>query len=124
MHLLHKNVADLAAAGAAHLHLDGDNRYLERALSALLSLDDRKLRAIGVGALSYAALLVTEGTGLLLRQRWAEYFTAIVTGSLIPLELYELVRRVTVTRIMVLAVNVAIVWYLCGVLVRGRRRGP
>ena len=124
LHLIHKHVVDVAAAGAAHLHLDSDNRYLERALSALLSLDDRKLRRIGAGALCYAALLLTEGTGLLLRKRWAEYFTVIVTGSFIPLELYELVRRVTVTRFIVLAVNVAIVWYLIGVLRRGPGHGP
>lgn len=124
LHLIHKSVADLATAGAARLHLDTDNRHIERALSALLEVDDRKLRAIGAGALSYAALLLTEGAGLLLRKRWAEYFTVIVTGSFIPLELYELVRRLTVTRFIVLAVNVAIVWYLIGVLWRDRGHGP
>jgi len=97
LHLIHKNVADLAAAGAARRHLDTDNRHLERALGALREVDDRKLRAIGAGALSYAALLPTEGAGLLFRKRWAEYFTVVVTGSFIPLELYEMVRRLTIT---------------------------
>ncbi len=46
----------------------------------LLSLDDRKLKAIGAGTFFYAALLLTEGIGLLLRRRWAEYFTVIVTA--------------------------------------------
>ena len=59
--------------------------------------------------------------GLLLRRRWAEYFTVIVTGSLIPLEVYELWRRVTPARLMLVGVNVAVVWYLIAVLRRTRQ---
>jgi uncharacterized membrane protein (DUF2068 family) len=94
------------------------NRYVDAVLGKLLSLDDRKLKAISAGTFFYAALLSTEGIGLLLRKRWAEYFTVIVTGSFIPLELYELVRRVTVTRVVLLGINVAVVWYLVVVLRR------
>jgi hypothetical protein len=50
--------------------------------------------------------------GLWLRRRWAEYLTVIVTGSFIPLEIYEIVEHFTVLRVVVLAVNVAIVIYL------------
>ena len=118
LHLLHKDIDDVTAAWAAHLHLDTDNRYVDAALGKLISLDDRKLREISAGTFFYAALLLTEGVGLLLRRRWAEYFTVIVTGSFIPLELYELARHVTVTRVVVLAINVAVVWYLVVVLRR------
>jgi uncharacterized membrane protein (DUF2068 family) len=69
-------------------------------------------------------LLLTEGTGLLLRQRWAEYFTVVVTGSFIPLELYELARHVTVPRLIVTGINVAIVWYLIVTLRRGGVQAP
>ena len=76
--------------GSPTCMLDPDNRYVDRVLSTLSSLDGRKLKAISAGTFLYSALLLTEGTGLLLRQRWAEYFTVVVTGSFIPLELYEL----------------------------------
>jgi uncharacterized membrane protein (DUF2068 family) len=66
----------------------------------------------------YAALLLTEGVGLLFRARWAEYFTVVITASFVPLELYEIARHLTLARVTVLAVNVAIVWYL---IVRLRR---
>jgi hypothetical protein len=36
-----------------------------------------------------------EGVGLWLRKRWAEWLTVIATSLLVPLELYELVRRAT-----------------------------
>jgi len=118
LHLLHKDIDDVTATWAARLHLDVGNRYVDAVLGKLLSLDDRKLKAISAGTFFYAALLSTEGIGLLLRKRWAEYFTVIVTGSFIPLELYELLRRVTVTRVALLGINVAIVWYLVVVLRR------
>lgn len=117
--MLHKDVADVVALWVAQVHVDPNNRYVDRALSKLLALDDRKLKAISAGMFFYSVLLLTEGTGLLLRQRWAEYFTVIVTGSFLPLELYELVRHVTVMRLIVIGVNVAIVWYLIVTLRRG-----
>jgi uncharacterized membrane protein (DUF2068 family) len=91
------------------------------ALSKLLSLDAYQLRKVSAGIFSYAALLLTEGTGLLLRQRWAEYFTIIVTASFIPLELYELAKRITFARLIVVGINVAVVWYLASRL-RPRRQ--
>jgi uncharacterized membrane protein (DUF2068 family) len=121
LQLLHKDIGDVTATWASRLHLDVGNRYVDRALGKLMALDDRKLKAISAGTLFYAALLLTEGVGLLLRRRWAEYFTVIVTSSFIPLELYELVKHVTATRVAVIGVNVAVVWYLVVVLRRGSR---
>lgn len=121
LHLIHKDVAEVVAGWFAQVHVDPDNRYVDRVLTRLLSVDDRQLKAIGVGTFGYAALLLTEGIGLLLRQRWAEYFTVIVTGSFIPLEIYELSRHVTLTRLIVIAVNLAILGYLIVLL---RRRSP
>jgi uncharacterized membrane protein (DUF2068 family) len=119
--LLHENVADALASWATELH---EHRYLNTALSALLALDPHRLRQISAGVFSYAALLLTEGIGLLLRKRWAEFFTVIVTASFIPLELYELAKRVTVTRLIVVAVNVAVVGYLVGRLRQDRHAMP
>jgi uncharacterized membrane protein (DUF2068 family) len=112
LQLLHRDVADTLASLVYHLHLRPENRYVGRLLALVVGVDPRRLRAISAGTFTYAALLLTEGIGLLLRQRWAEYLTAIITGSFIPLELYELARRWTFTRMAVVVVNAAIVWYL------------
>jgi uncharacterized membrane protein (DUF2068 family) len=50
--------------------------------------------------------------GLLLRKRWAEYFTIVTTGGLIPLEIFEITRHFTVAKLVIGLVNVLIVWYL------------
>jgi uncharacterized membrane protein (DUF2068 family) len=118
--LLHQDFAEFIASWAMQLH---EHRHLNRALSKVLSLDPGKLRAISAGTFFYAALLLTEGVGLLLRKRWAEYFTVFVTTSFIPLELYELAKHITVTRVIVVVINVAIVWYLLTRLFRRRRPG-
>jgi uncharacterized membrane protein (DUF2068 family) len=99
---------------------------LERALSALLRwLGDATpttLQITGLVALAYGVVLGVEGTGLWKGKSWAEWFSVIVTGSLIPLELWEVTQRFTPVRVGVLVLNVAVVWYLVQNL-RAHRRG-
>jgi uncharacterized membrane protein (DUF2068 family) len=61
-----------------------------------------------------------EGGGLFLRKRWAEWLTVVATTLLIPLELYELVRRPSALKGAGLIVNILIVLYLVRVV---RRKG-
>ena len=112
------------AASVAHwldvLRVDPDNRFIHPILAKLFSVTPRQLRELSAGTFFYAALLGIESAGLLLRKHWAEYFTIITTGALLPLEGYELAKHVTTAKVMVLLVNAAIVWYLI-VRVRARR---
>ena len=72
----------------------------------------RQLTLVGLVSICYGLLFAVEGVGLWLERRWAEYLTIAATGSLIPFELYELVRAVTVVRTLALVVNVVAVVYL------------
>src|SRR5580700_603324 len=90
LRLLHRNVADTVLHWVNILRVDPDNRFIHGVLSWALSISPKQLRDTSIGTFIYAGLLLTEGTGLLLRKRWAEYFTIITTGGLVPLELYEL----------------------------------
>lgn len=112
LRLLHKDVADVAAHWVDILRVDPDNRYVHRILTKLWSVDDLKLEEISAGTFFYAALLLTEGTGLLLRKRWGEYCAVVITSSFIPLEIFELLKRLTIAKSVVIAVNALIVWYL------------
>jgi uncharacterized membrane protein (DUF2068 family) len=120
--LLHKDVSAVVLEWVRILSVDPDNRIIHKLLTKLVGLDDRQLEAVSAGSFFYAALLLTEGIGLLMRQRWAEYFTIITTATLIPLEVYELVRHVTLIRILILIVNVLIVVYLVRRRISGHRR--
>lgn len=70
------------------------------------------LHLLGVVLLAYSAVEGIEAVGLWYQRRWAEYLTFIVTTSLLPLEVYEIVNRPTVFKILAFVVNLAIVIYL------------
>lgn len=92
--------------------------YLRHALARISALDPHTLRALGIGALLYAALFLIEGVGLLRRRVWAEYLTTVITMSLVPVELYELARHVTLIRLALIVVNVTAAAYLVWCLAR------
>src|SRR5436309_13121161 len=58
--------------------------YLLHRLQAVLA--GGTLRATGLLALFYSAVLFTEGIGVYMQQRWAELLMIFATASLIPLE--------------------------------------
>jgi uncharacterized membrane protein (DUF2068 family) len=120
--LLHKDIAVEVERWADIFRVDPHNRYLYSLLERFSVLNDRKLKELSIGTFFYAALLLTEGTGLLLAKRWAEYFTIIATSSFIPLEIYELVKRVSAPRLIVLLLNIAAVIYLVIELRRDRKK--
>jgi uncharacterized membrane protein (DUF2068 family) len=110
--LLHKDVAAEVAQWIDILRVDPHNHYIQEALAKLGMVDDRKLKALSVGTLFYSGLYLTEGIGLSLRKRWAEYVTIISTASLLPLEIYEIVKQVSAPKIVVLLANIAVLVYL------------
>jgi uncharacterized membrane protein (DUF2068 family) len=113
--LLHWAPHDIAAALtrlATAVHVDPDGRHVGRVLHTIAALDPRRVTAIRAGLLLYGALFLTEGIGLVLRKQWGTWWGLLVTGSFIPLELYESARHPGPLRIGVLLINLAIVWYL------------
>ena len=112
IHLLHRDLAQTVTHWVDVLRVDPHNRLIHGFLERIFKVSPKQLKELSVGTFLYAALFLTEGTGLLLRKRWAEYFTIITTASLIPIEVYEIVERFTAVKVAVLIVNVAIVAYL------------
>lgn len=110
--LLHKDVAEEVARWLDLLRVDPDNHYIHQILERLSILDSRKLKELSVGTFFYSALLLTEGIGLSLGRRWAEYFTVIATSALVPLEVYELAKQLSLAKSILLLVNLAVVGYL------------
>jgi uncharacterized membrane protein (DUF2068 family) len=110
--LVHRDVHETLSRWAQAVHVDPEGRRANAVLAKTVNFTPKKLEELGAGELFYAALLLTEGVGLLMRKRWAEYFTIISTAVFIPLELYEIVERVSFAKVVILTINVAIVWYL------------
>lgn len=112
LRLLHKNVAGEVEHWVNVFRVDPHNHYIDLLLSKLSIIDDRRLKELSVGTFVYAGIFLVEGLGLAFRKRWAEYLTILTTASFLPLEVYELVRRLSVSRSLALVVNITIVAYL------------
>ena len=108
----HDDPADLLTRIALTVHLPLTSRVFERAILFATNLTVGKEAALAITAFGYAALMGTEGVGLYLRKSWSRWFTIGATSSLIPIEVYEIVREAHIVRVLVFLANVAIVIYL------------
>ena len=88
------------------------------------ALAEGHLRATGFLALFYCGVLFTEGIGVYLQQRWAEFLMIIATGALIPLEVRHLWHRPSLAALLILLANCFIVWFLYRVLKREKPKPP
>jgi uncharacterized membrane protein (DUF2068 family) len=86
----------------------GPVRLIEKALNAQHST----LVMVSVGVLAYGILELVEGVGLWMMKRWGEYVAVIGTGIFLPLEIYEILERVTWLRIAALVINLFAVVYI------------
>ena len=81
-------------------------------IETVLRAKPSTLNVIAVGLIGYGALQIVEGVGLWSLKRWGEYVAVIGTTLFIPLEVYELVEKISWLKITVLVVNVGAVAYL------------
>jgi uncharacterized membrane protein (DUF2068 family) len=86
----------------------------------LSGLTTSRMHTLRIVTLAYAAVFATEGVGLWMQKRWAEWLTVIITASLIPLEVWEMIFRPSIGIGAVLVANSAIVIYLVWHVVRSR----
>ncbi len=99
-----------------------EHAVVSQVLAWFSGLSESRLHALRLVTLAYAALFAVEGIGLWMQKRWAEWLTTIITASLIPLELWELISSPTLGKAAVLVANVAIVAYLVWHVRRSRNK--
>jgi uncharacterized membrane protein (DUF2068 family) len=112
LNLLHKDVEAIVVHWINVFQVDPHSYYMQLLLAKLAILDDKRLKELSAGTFIYSAIFLTEGVGLALGKRWAEYLTIISTASLLPLEIYELAKHVSIAKVLALAINLAVVAYL------------
>src|SRR6202140_5331488 len=110
--LLHRDVFSTLEHWVAVSGIDPGNRWVERGIENASNLSHAKVKGLGIVSFIYAGLFLTEGIGLWLMKHWAEWFTIVITSSLVPVEIYELYRHPTATKILVLIINITVVAYL------------
>jgi len=119
--LMHTDVTTKLDHWVAMLGFDPGSRYVNHAIERATNISPHKYKEFSLGSFIYASLFLTEGIGLWLKKRWAEWFTVVITSSLVPVEIYEIFHHPTVIKIIVLIINVAVVAYLVDRIRRERR---
>ena len=118
LYYVHKDVQERLQALMNDLHVDSDNHIARWCLSIASQATSFKMESLSAICFFYALLFGTEGVGLYLRKRWAEYFVVIVTSSLLPLEIYEICLKVSLLKIALITGNLVILGYLIVVIRR------
>ena len=116
--LVHAEIATLFSLLIEGLHLNADSRLIHALVLKIDALQPSSVLLAGLVSLGYAGMLLVEGIGLWLEFTWAAYLTVVSTSLLLPFELYEVIEQVSVLRIGVLLLNLAIVAYLVSQLRR------
>ncbi|HEY1662954.1 MAG TPA: DUF2127 domain-containing protein [Verrucomicrobiae bacterium] len=111
------------------IHLDPENRFFNNFSDWLTTVTPTNMRVLATGTMLYGLFLLVGGTGLAFRAKWAIWLAIGESAFFIPIEIYELVRRMSrhvaetadstshmaypkVGLLLVLILNVLIVWYL------------
>ncbi len=82
------------------------------------ALQSGKLQATALLSLFYCGVLLTEGIGVYLQKRWAEFLMIFATAAFIPLEIRHIWHKPSLAAFLILAANCFIVWFLYRVLKR------
>ena len=124
LHFFNKDVGTRFQNLLDYLHVDSGNHYAQALIGQVGRVTNSNLKLAGLSAVSffYSGLFGTEGVGLFLRKRWAEWFVVIVTGSLLPVEIYEIIEKISALKIIITVLNLVILGYL--IIVIRRKQKP
>jgi uncharacterized membrane protein (DUF2068 family) len=120
LNLVHRDLGSLAMHLIDWLGIDPTGRFAALLLDKADLINAHDLRVTGAVSFVGAALYATEGTGLMLRKVWAEYFTVVMTGLGLPFEIYEMFRHFTMLKLGLFVTNLVVVGYLIWLLRRKR----
>jgi len=109
---VHRDPVEMAVRIAQAVHLPVTSRLFDLLFTFAVNATPQKELTVAITALAYAIVIAVEGIGLHLRRAWARWFTIGVTGSLIPLEVYEILQKQEPIRVVILVLNIAVLVYL------------
>ncbi|HEX4036712.1 MAG TPA: DUF2127 domain-containing protein [Acidobacteriaceae bacterium] len=110
--LLHRDLMDVADHFILAMRFNPEGHLVNLFLDKVALIDPHRLKQISAAIFVIAGLDIIEGTGLVMKQAWAEFVTLILTASFLPVELFQMLRHLTWIRIGLFVINFAVVAYL------------
>ena len=94
------------------LRIDPERQFFLDAASKLENITSANVKWVAAGTAVYSLFSLVEAVGLMLLVTWACWLTIGESAFFIPIEVYELMRKPSLLMLFILALNIAIVWYL------------
>lgn len=92
--------------------LEGKLELIEWLLEKIINIKRQTLQFSGIASGIYAVVTVIEAVGLWYEKTWANILViGLVSISILP-EIFELIKGVSLLKIVVFLVNIAVLWYL------------
>jgi uncharacterized membrane protein (DUF2068 family) len=95
---------------------------IEWLLDKLIAIDPSKLKLGGIVAGVYALVTAIEAIGLWYQKSWAMLLVLILVGISLPPEIFELFKGITVLKLIIFSINIAMFLYLLGDVIKTRSR--
>lgn len=92
--------------------LEGKLQIIEWLLEKIINAKQQTLQFSGIALGVYAAVTAIEAVGLWYRKAWATVLVLVLVGISIPPEIFELAKRITLLKLAVFLINVAVFGYL------------
>lgn len=92
--------------------LESKITFIDFILDKILNLNPKTLRLSGIAAAFYAGITAVEAIGLWHEKAWAEILVIVLVGVSVPLEILELFHGITLLKLIVFLINIAVLFYL------------
>lgn len=92
--------------------LEGKLEIIKWTLKKILNLNPKTLQFTSMAVGLYAIVTAIEAIGLWYQKAWAKILVMVLVGISIPPEIFELRQRISLLKLAVFLVNLAVFWYL------------
>lgn len=85
---------------------------IEWLIEKITNIKQQTLQFSGIATGAYAAVTAIEAIGLWYEKAWARILVLVLVGISIPPEIFELIKGITILKLVVFVVNIVVFWYL------------
>jgi uncharacterized membrane protein (DUF2068 family) len=121
--LMHHDIRHLVSHMIGHFGWDPDHRYPHLLINLADQIASTPTASILLLAFAYAAIRLTEATGIWLDRAWGEWLAAFSGGIYMPLELIHLYKDPDLISFAIFFINLLIVIFMVLQLLK-RRQAP
>jgi|SRR6476469_3953621 len=103
--------------------LTGKREIIIWVLEKITTFDPKTIKYSGLLAAAYSIVTAIEAVGLWYQKVWATILVLVLVGVSIPVEIVELIKGISLLKLIVFLVNAAVFWYLLRHAIKAKNNG-